>query len=51
MPGGGTFPQNAGIFNQYTAHKPKRQPPIYQNNLGNLKNFLYVLHTNSWFSV
>ena len=29
-PGGGTFTQNAGIFNQYTAHRPKRSPPIYQ---------------------
>ena len=35
-------PPSAGMFNQYTAHKPKRPPPIYQNH-GNMKNFLCLL--------
>jgi hypothetical protein len=38
-PGGRTFAQNAGIFNQYTTHKPKRAPPMYQKPLWKYENF------------
>jgi hypothetical protein len=40
-----TFPQNAGIFNQYTAHEPKRPPPINLTQAWKSKKFpLCVTH-------